>query len=126
MTSEFKELRRRINGKTVKWKIPDSEEYIDCIILANPDNNLPISVKPYGYTPEEIYKKYETAWGENNQPLSYFARPDYCEALFGKREPSLLVHQRLAALPVDAKSSFEEITGEGAFYLGNPSCPYSK
>ena len=120
------ELRKEINGKQVIYVDPRIK--VDALLICPPGGSQ-ISVKPYGYTPEELQSIYRKAdWLRSIKELS---DPKFCILSYrideGDEADELL-------------NWFADISGEG-FTLnvkdvedisrksqmhsgGSPSCPY--
>jgi hypothetical protein len=129
MEREMKRLQDEINGKEVVHVGKDGLR-VDCILLW-PPNATDVSVKPFGYTPEELLETIEGAWGpapEGNK--DHILSPQFCFTTFAVTWDNVESFRRIADIPVGGDYVYEDVTSwERPSFLkilggdGRPLCP---
>lgn len=127
----IEELRKEINGKQVVWVDEDCK--VNAIILAPPGENV-VTVKPYGYEPEELLRVI-TEGGFEGFDLEKVSASTFCLTQYntnGSKHMTTIL-QRVADIPnegelntqtiskgFEAHSSSRRENQHGA----QPSCPH--
>jgi hypothetical protein len=126
------ELQKEINGKQVIWV--EGIIRMDAIFIWPPKGNQ-VSVKPYGYTPEEVVKMLEEG-GYSGYSEYEVAKPRFCVSSIKTDKDDLFeVIERLADIPINGEYTFEAISkgfekrasgrhDENSMFDVNPICPY--
>ena len=126
----LEELRKEINGKQVVWVEVGIK--MDALLIWPPGGGQ-ISVKPYGYEPEEIADMLKKA-GFNGYDVEEVSKPEFC--LSSARTDKPEIHgflcrvadiQNEGVFDMDILvQGFEEkaSTRHGNPLAINPSCPY--
>jgi hypothetical protein len=123
MTDEMKGLQKEINGKVVRWinkAWPTTA--IDVILLWEPDNHI-VSVKPFGYDPEELYMLLNDDGVREYYSLDDLYAPEFCVAEHPVYEAMGAV-KRLSNLKDGEYYIFDKVVGGERVGIGDPSCPY--
>ena len=119
----LEELRKEINGKQVVY-VDDSDFNgfrCDAIILAPPGEEK-VVIKPYGVTPEEVFKKFTDA-GSRYTTLKTVSAIVFCFVSHAAKERRE-VFEKIASIPDGGEYNFEVVMGSRAVNFINPSCPY--
>lgn len=122
---ELEALCKQINGKVIRWSLPDCEpkQILEAILLAQVDAGK-VSVKPYGYSVEEIQEiMTEGGWTHEDILSIHVEKPTFCLATFGINENNIGVLRRVARLQPNELCSYQNIVGHPAGW-SNPICPY--
>ena len=127
------ELRKEINGKVAVDIILKMD-----VIFIWPPKGEQVSVKPYGYTPEEVLASIENA-GFKGYTLEQVSAPEFCISSMKQENRNDRVFQRLADIPENGEFDFialtegheEDSSGGGDIrgrksnlFDSDPSCPY--
>jgi hypothetical protein len=120
MTEEMKKLQKEINGKRVVWTNEESWPglKINAILLWEPKGDR-VSVKQYGYTPEQMYDLLND--DDECYTLEQLRRPDDCLSTIAIEHIEAL--RKLAKMKEGDEYNFTYITGR-TFAFGDPACPY--
>ena len=119
------ELRKEINGKQVVYVSKAFGVRFDAILLCPPDGKI-ATLKPYGYTPEEVFAAYREA-GNNWAELDDIKAKEFCLSSFEVCEANRADLESVANLADSSELDFNEITGQSkvtSMLNSNPSCPY--
>lgn len=131
-TGEYAKLNalcKETNGKVIRWKLPSTEpeQIVDAILLVDIQKNK-VSVKPYGYTPQELYDVFIAGGWIDDILLERINDPIFCLATFPINAAAIAVTAltKLASLRPGTTTSFTEIA---EYYImvavTDPVCPYS-
>ena len=75
LNEEVERLKSELNGRTCVYRGDDDVwDGADCIILCPPDGAI-LSVKPFGYTPEELLE-----YCNGNRSLDHVSQREFCFA----------------------------------------------
>jgi hypothetical protein len=126
MDKELERLQKEINGKVSLWVSEDESFAIESIMIWPPDGDQ-VSVKPYGYDPEELYILLNLNGRKDSIiSLEELRSPQFCLSDY-PISCSKVVLQNLANVKEGGTHNFNDIMGNqfaGLFGTGNPSCPY--
>ena len=120
----LKELRKEINGKQVVYVKDSCNIRFDALLIC-PPNGEQVSVKPYGYEPEEIVAAYhEGGWGWVE--LETVKAKEFCFAACNVVEKVRHILEKLADMPDKGVVDWGKVTGDSTTSLfgDQPSCPY--
>lgn len=119
----LEELQKEINGKQVKHvRTAEAELVMDALMIWPPGGEQ-VSIKPYGYIPEEVLAiliKYDYT----EITLEEVSMPEFCLASHNTKDNEYALG-KLADLPEGGDYAFYKITGKRSeFEIGLPTCPY--
>lgn len=121
----LEELRKEINGKQVVYADAEMNVRFDALLICPPDGEQ-VSVKPYGYSPQEILQRYHDA-GENWVELGAVSAKEFCFLSARAREKNREALEKLADLKDGAIVQLSTLTDDdpvSRILGGQPSCPY--
>ena len=107
------QLRKEINGKQVVY-VQDALKMN--ALMISPPGGEGVSIKPYGYTPEETSKMLRGSGFDYS--VGEVSKPEFC-LLFCKLKEDVRCHLETMA---DMKSESKLSLGTRGIF--NPSCPY--
>lgn len=122
---EIEYLCKEINGKMCKWRHTSRNKddiLFDVIILALPEVGK-VSIKPYGYTPEELFEMFSGV-GYISSTLETYKAPTFCLCTFEISEKKIEYLWQLARIEESDITTFEDIVGSSYKSLFTPTCPY--
>lgn len=131
-SAEIAELMRRINGKQVVY-VDDNIKgcAINAILLAPPGGEV-VTVKPYGYTPQELLELI-TAIGYNGYSLEKVTNVHFCLGEGNVKRVNIKTLEAVANIEdggeyhtsiIDPPKPKEERSVLDELFRTNPSCLY--
>jgi len=120
MTEEMKKLQKEINGKVVVYENRDGDKF-DVILLWSPYGKQ-VSVKPYGYTEDELFNALQKA--DYDFDKQYVTRPEFCLVSVFINDKNKTALFGMAKLEEGKVFNMNTVAGYATDSPFSPSCPY--